>query len=300
MKLIISGASGFLGNYILDYFQNSLNEVQTIGRTATSDIVCDLSKSQFEINNSINCVIHCAGKAHTTPKNEEEEELFYKVNYEGTVNLCKSLEKGDGLPKYFVFISTVAVYGKETGKGISENSPLLGDTPYAKSKIMAEEFLQSWCKDNDVVLTILRPSLIAGKNAPGNLHDMINAIRKGYFFTVNGGKALKSIVLASDIAKLIPLIMKKGGIYNVTDGVDITFRELSDLISKQLGKSKKTPNVPLMFIKPIAYVGDFISKFPLNNAKLDKITMPLSFSSKKLVDAVDWKPQVVVKNYEIY
>lgn len=55
---------------------------------------------------------------------------------------------------------------------ITEEYPLDGETPYAKSKIMAEEYLTEWCKKNNVVLGILRPSLLTGKNASGNLGNL--------------------------------------------------------------------------------------------------------------------------------
>ena len=86
-------------------------------------------------------VIHLAGKAHIVPRTNEEIKTFYDVNYQGTVNLCKSLELV-GIPKSFIFVSTVAVYGCEEGENIDETHPLNGTTPYAKSKIMAEKFLQ--------------------------------------------------------------------------------------------------------------------------------------------------------------
>ncbi|WP_449401109.1 NAD-dependent epimerase/dehydratase family protein [Chryseobacterium wanjuense] len=64
------------------------------------------------------------------------------MNFEGTKNLCRALE--NNLPDIFIFISTVAVYGKDFGEDIDENTSLSGNTPYAKSKLMAERFLQDW------------------------------------------------------------------------------------------------------------------------------------------------------------
>lgn len=116
-----------------------------------------------------------------------------------------------------VFISTVAVYGCEYGELITENHPLNGDTPYAKSKIMAEKYLIKWSKEQNVTLSILRPSLLAGKDAPGNLGAMVNGIKKGYYMNIAGGKVVKSILMAEDIANILPALVKKGGIYNVCD-----------------------------------------------------------------------------------
>ena len=141
-------------------------------------------------------------------------QVFFDVNYQGTVNLCLALEKA-GVPKTLIFISTVAVYGCEYGDMITEEHPLEGNSPYAESKIMAEEYLTEWCTKNGVILGILRPSLLAGKNAPGNLGAMVNGIKKGFYMNIAGGRVVKSILMAEDIARLIPLLEEKGGIYTL-------------------------------------------------------------------------------------
>lgn len=83
-----------------------------------------------------------------------------------------------GRTQGFDFISTVAVYGCEFGNLVTEEHPLEGNTPYARSKIMAEEYLTEWCRNNNVKLGILRPSLLAGKHALGNLGAMVMVLRR--------------------------------------------------------------------------------------------------------------------------
>ena len=73
--------------------------------------------------------MHIAGKAHSVPKTEQEAQTFFDVNLRGTQNLVKGLERLDTLPRAFLFISTVAVYGVDQGTNISETHPLKGDTP---------------------------------------------------------------------------------------------------------------------------------------------------------------------------
>ena len=102
-------------------------------------------------------------------------------------------------------------------------SPLVGDSPYADSKIKAEEYLTNWCKEHNVILGILRPSLLAGKGAPGNLGAMVNGIRTGAYLSIAGGKARKSVLMVDDIAHLVPLVAEKGGVYNVCDDNNPSF-----------------------------------------------------------------------------
>ncbi len=159
-KLLFTGASGFLGYNIRPILEKSY-DVHTIGLSDDDDIKINMAKEVPPINTHYDVVLHAAGKAHSVPKTEAEKQVSYDVNYQGTVNLCKALENV-GVPRAIIFISTVAVYGCEFGELITEEHPLNGNTPYAKSKIMAEEFLIKWCKDHGMVLGILRPSLLAG------------------------------------------------------------------------------------------------------------------------------------------
>ena len=243
-------------------------------------------------------VLHAAGKAHTVPKTEAEKQVFYDVNYQGTVNLCKALENV-GAPKALLFISTVAVYGCEFGSLITEDHPLEGNSPYAESKIMAEKYLTEWCSKNDVVLGILRPSLLAGKNAPGNLGAMVNGIKKGFYMNIAGGKVVKSILLAEDIARLVPLLEEKGGIYNVCDTRQPSFGEISMSVAKQLGK-RKPLSIPYWIAWCMAKVGDLLgSKAPINSYKLEKMTKSLTFSNEKARRELGWEPLDVLENYKI-
>lgn len=296
-KLLFTGASGFLGYNIRPILEKSF-DVHTIGLTDEDDIKINMAKEVPPINTHYDVVLHAAGKAHVVPKTEAEKKVFFDVNFQGTVNLCTALENA-GIPKTLVFISTVAVYGCEFGEMIDETHPLDGDTPYAKSKIMAEEYLKKWCSEHGVVLGILRPSLLAGRNAPGNLGAMVNGIKKGFYMNIAGGKVRKSVLMAEDIAILLPLLEEKGGVYNVCDTRQPTFGELSISVAKQLGK-RKPFNIPYWMAWLMAKVGDLLgANAPINSYKLEKMTKSLTFNNEKAKRELDWEPLDVLMNYKV-
>lgn len=296
MKLLFTGASGFLGQNVKPILQKQYN-VKTLG-LAGDDMIANIATTVPEISETFDIVFHAAGKAHTVPKTEEEKQVFFDVNYQGTVNLCKALENGH-LPKALIFVSTVAVYGLEFGKNITEAQPLKGNTPYALSKIQAEQFLTGWCAKNNVKLGIIRPSLIAGANAPGNLGAMVNGIQTGKYFSIGEGSARKSVLMVQDIANLIPLLVEKGGVYNVCDDTQPSFRELETIISKQLNKNQPK-SIPYFIAKTMALVGNLLgSKAPINSLKLKKITESLTFSNEKAKKELGWQPLNVLENYKI-
>ena len=291
-KLLFTGGTGFLGKNVRPIL-DILYEVTTCGITQDDMIKANLAKEIPVLNQHYDVVLHACGKAHVVPKTEAERQAFFDVNYQGTVNLCSALEKV-GVPKAIVFISTVAVYGCDFGKLITEEHPLLGTSPYAKSKIMAEEYLTEWSKKNNVVLSILRPSLLAGKDAPGNLGAMVNGVRKGFYMNIAGGKVVKSILMAQDIANIIPSLVKKGGIYNVCDTFQPTFGQISESVAKQLGKHKPI-SIPYWVAWCMAKVGDLLgNKSPINSYKLAK---SLTFSNEKARLELDWEPMDVLTHY---
>ena len=297
MNLLFTGASGFLGINILELLRQRYL-ITTVGLTAIDNIQCNIAEEIPELSEKYDIVLHAAGKAHSVPKTEAESKVFFDVNLQGTKHLCAALEN-TGLPKSFIFISTVAVYGIETGENITEDYPLNGTGPYALSKIQAEQFLKEWCGINNVTLTILRPSLIAGPNPPGNLGAMIKGISTGKYLSIGGGKARKSVLMVQDIANLIPLVADKGGVYNVCDSHHPSFHELEELICKQLNKSSVI-SVPFYIAKLLAIVGDLLGKYaPINSDKLSKITKSLTFSNEKAKKELAWESIDVIKNFKI-
>lgn len=293
IKILLTGSTGFLGNNIYRDLSKS-TEIITLSRSSAT-ITADLSKEIIKLP-SVELVIHCAGKAHCIPTTAAEIQEFFQVNVKGTENLLKSLQLCSVLPKYFVFISSVSVYGLETGVGITEEYPLLAKDAYGLSKIEAEELVIDWCKRNNVVCTILRLPLLVGKNPPGNLGDMIKAIDKGYYFNIGGGKAKKSMVLVHDVALFIPIVAVTGGVYNLTDGAHPSFKELSLTLLIQKNR-KKVYNLPLFIAKAIGCLGDLLGdKAPLNSLKIKKITSDLTFDDSKVRLLLNWDPEAVV-NY---
>ena len=297
MTLLFTGASGFLGNNIIHLLNGTYNII-SVGLSPQDNYLVDIATDIPTFTDAFDVVFHAAGKAHSVPKTEAEKRLFFAVNLQGTKNLCTALERS-GIPKAFIFISTVAVYGCDSGENITEEHPLNGTTPYALSKIKAEKYLEGWCAMHNVKLSILRPSLIAGPNPPGNLGAMIHGIKTNKYLSIAGGKARKSVLMVQDIANLFPMLIEKGGIYNVCDSYQPSFRELEMVICKQL--SRKGPiSIPYWLAKSMAVVGDCLGeKAPINSLKLRKITSSLTFSNEKAMRELGWKPMNVLRNFQI-
>jgi nucleoside-diphosphate-sugar epimerase len=294
-KILLTGASGFLGKYIRQTLQSKDLPFITAGRSASNHMIVDFAvespdKGAFD---DVDVVVHAAGKAHVVPRSKEDEQEMYQVNTQGTINLLNALNPAK--LKSFIFISTVSVYGRQQGEHINEGAELLAQDSYGKSKIAAEEAVQEYCKKHHINCCILRLPLIAGEDPPGNLGAMIKVMQKGRYFRVGKANARKSIVWAKDVAELIPRLQQSNGIFNLTDGEHPTFADIENHIAAHL-KIHTPRAIPIWIIRMAAWAGDCIGKsFPINSSRLNKITSTLTFSDLKAREELQWQPHAVTR-----
>ncbi len=295
-KLLITGGNGYLGKCIRDGLQGNY-AIKTLGIKKTNDVVCNLANNVPDLSEGYEYIVHSAGMAHKLPKNFKEIFSYYQVNYMGVVRLLKALDTVLVRPKAIVFISTVAVYGKDKGNNINEEDTLSARDAYGRSKILAEMELNEWGRRNDVKITILRLPLIVGNNPPGNLGAMIKAIKKNRFILIGEGNVKRSMVLAKDIVGFIPIVFNVGGIYNLTDGYHPTYRELTDIIRSRL-EVRRIHSIPLILAQLIALGGDIIEmmlkiSFLINSNRLKKLNSSLCFDDSK-ARLIGWKSRKVL------
>jgi nucleoside-diphosphate-sugar epimerase len=286
MKIALTGYSGFLGSYLKRVLLDRGVEVVGLGRGPDSDWHFDLG---FDVNDfprkeegteAIDLVIHAAGLAHRVPKTEAEKQAFFDINVEGTRRLLRALKDSGHVPKRFVFISTIAVYGEPMDAGVCVPPyPGEGDleqldlTPYGLSKWKAERWVREWCRQEGVEAFIWRLPLIVGENAPGNLGAMEKAIRKGYYFRIGNSYArMRYYVDIEDLGVEVLFLMEATsadqGTFNVISG-EKSYGDFEDEIAAKYGK--KVRSIPLWMVRLAARVGDVVPGFPLDTYRLKKL-----------------------------
>lgn len=300
-KYLLTGGTGFLGTIIRQTLSAN-QQVNTLGRSPGNDYQTNLVNEVPAFTEVFDIVVHNAGKAHVVPKTIAEKEEFFHINVRGTENLLKGLAASAIMPGAIVYISSIAVYGLTGGVNISEDAPLAAEDPYGKSKAEAEKVLGMWCSKNGVSLTILRLPLIAGKNPPGNLGAMIRGMKRGLYFSVAGGKAKKSMVLAEDVAAFIPTAAMNPGIFNLTDGYHPSFAELESHLAKQM-KARIPLNIPAWAAKVLGRGGDVIDtalpgKAPVTSAKIEKVLSTLTFNDHR-ARSIGWRPRQILDDFRI-
>lgn len=297
-NVLLTGGTGFLGKQIYQALANGGAHVARLGRSSQNEIRHDLGHGAVEFAKKFDIVIHNAGKAHTVPTTASQKQSFFNVNVTGTANLLKSFGTPVLRPDAIVFISSVSVYGLTRGENITEERRLSSRDAYGMSKIKAENLLLSWCEENKIPLTILRLPLVAGPDPPGNLGAMIRGISRGYYFNIAGGSARKSMVMASDVAAIIPAAVANPGIYHLTDGHHPSFKELGDCIARQLN-IKPPRNIGGGLAEFLGLAGSalnviFPGKAPISKQAIAKLTSTLTFDDTKARDVLGWNPHRVI------
>lgn len=301
-ECLVTGGSGFLGRYAVQSLAAAGNEVTVLGRarvTGQRTIIADLTKPGFDLGKSQFCAVyHFAGLAHVRSPNEAESRRFYEVNSGGTRNLLTSLERADELPKAIVLISSVAVYGIEEGVQVDESTPRNAVEPYGASKKEAEDILLEWSDRHGVRTGIIRLPLVVGRDAPGNLRALVGALRKGTYVGVGSGAARRSMVLVTDVVRILPKVASTGGIFHLTDGYHPSFVELENALSAAMGR-KAPRRLPENLVRFGARMGDGLQRItgvdlPLTTNTITKMTSTLTFSDELARKTLAWKPSKVL------
>lgn len=295
---LVTGGNGYLGKYVVNHLVKIGWTVKTLGRGEDNSYIVDIQMDQVKFAEAFDIVIHCAGKAHSFPSSAMAEQQFFDINVKGTQSLLSALDEAPKLPKSFVFMSSVSVYGADEGCAITEDAPLNSNQPYGLSKIAAEKMISVWCEKRNVICLILRLPLLAGITPPGNLAAMIAAIKKGYYVNI-GNEVRKSIVMAEDVAKLIPRATALGGIYNLTDGDHPQVHELAKLIAVQLGQPCPR-TIPIWMSKIVLFAAAKLSFLSRNDSyKLKKLSTSLTFDDSKARRELSWNPSKVLDDFFI-
>lgn len=259
MRVLITGSHGFVGTNLIETLTPIYNIIRWNARKDRSLPECD-------------AVIHLTGLAHDT-KNVIGPERYFDVNTEITKKIFNRFMESSA--KKFIFFSSVKA---------QEN-----DTPYAKSKKQAEEYIlnkfqnsSSWTNQaaepsvmfQDKQVYILRPCMIHGKGNKGNLNLLVKWVKKGWPWPLAAFANKRSYASMGNVSYIIEQLLSKNvesGIYEVCDDEPISTNELIEIISRCMGKEIKMICVPRNIMEVIARVGGWLH-LPLNTERLRKLT----------------------------
>lgn len=300
MTILVTGASGFIGSYIVEEGLRKGHEMWAGVRGSSSRNYLKDDRIRFAELDFSNpqklraqlegyrqqmggkkwdVIVHAAGATKCL-----HEKDFYRVNTEGTRNLVEALRAADMTPDRFVFISSLSIYGAIRENPTEDNkpwiySPILNtDTPqpntaYGRSKLEAEKYLQSL---TDFPFTILRPTGVYGPREK-DYFLMASSIAGHVDFAVGYRPQEITFVYVMDVVQAVFRCMRApqavGRAYFLSDGQVYHSRRFSDLLQQEMGvKCVLHIKAPLWFLRVVCRISTRLSKITgkmsaLNNDK---------------------------------
>ena len=277
-NVLITGSTGFVGQNLLHYLNNAC-QVHTISRTELQDV-------SPEAVDSIDTVIHLAGKAHDLKKSSKPEE-YYQVNFELTRKLYDAFLKSTA--KKFIFISSVKAAADSVTGTLTEDDKPNPQTDYGKSKLMAEEHILSQPLPEGKSYYILRPCMIHGPGNKGNLNLLYKFVKKGIPYPLAGFYNQRSFLSVENLCFVIKELTRQtgiaNGVYNVADDETLSTNQVVTLLANAIGAKPKLWKINPKLIGFLAKCGGVLH-LPLTTERLQKLTENYIVSNNKLKQAL--------------
>lgn len=284
MKILVSGSSGYIGNYLVKHLKDSGYEVSGYNRTNLDD---DFKIKQFK-SFSPDIFIHCAGIAHVNLKKQNNN--INQVILSNTIMTARlaNISLNSGV-KQFIFLSSAKIYGSYSVNKISfeETDKPNPEGVYAESKFLAEQELIKICSNSKLNFTILRLPLVYGENNKANFEKLDKLVMLGFPLPFKDINNKRSIINLNNLSNFIHNSLNNekayNQIFNLCDDGLISTNYLIEILAK---KNKKKLFLFKINMKFIHWMLKIIGYEHIYNALWRSFVLK-NDKSKKLLD---WTP----------
>lgn len=298
MKVIITGASGFVGKALCKRMVSNGWQVRGTIRSmeqATSfpagvevvqiksiGVDTDWSDALTEVDT----VVHLAARVHVMRETASEPlKEFRKTNIEGTARLAQQAAAAG--VKRFVFMSTIGVNGDSTAsKPYTEEDDPAPHNMYSVSKREAEDRLAGIGAETGMEIVMVRAPLVYGPGNPGNFRSLLRIVSKGIPLPLASVGNRKSFIYVGNLVDALVTCASHPaarGIYLVSDGEDVSTPELIRRVAAALGRPARLfPFPPSMM--------QLFGKLTGKSDAVERLVSSLTIDSSKIRRELEWKP----------
>ena len=306
MKILVTGASGFIGSALIEYLSN-IRGVSVVGMVRSLPETTYHSLVEYRVGkigwpeklsinlSDIDVVVHAAGRAHIMKDSAANPiEEFRRVNTQGTIELAKIA--ADAGVKRFIFLSSIKVNGDSTNAGFPFSKVSTEDPrdAYGISKYEAELGLRKISLATGLEVTIIRPSLVYGSGVKGNFSALIKILSLRLplpLGLVNSN--LRSMVSLDNLINLIDLCVRHPKAANqtflVSDNSDVSTCSLLRLLGSSIGKPAILINFPRASLI-------LVSKLFGMEARAQRILGTLQVDISHTCIELGWEPPYTVED----
>ncbi len=303
-KILVTGANGFIGHYVyktlLKAGKSCIGTVRSANINSSNDNIAYIPVGDIGPNtnwkialNGVDCVIHCAGRAHIMKKMKaDEEKILNSVNVDGIKQLAEQVAEAGA--KRLVFLSSIKVNGEGT-----QNKEIFrfNDTPnpkdfYAKSKLDAEKVLWKVSNELGLEIVIVRMPLVYGFGVKGNLARLIKLVKSGVVLPLSLIQNQRSMIGIDNLVDLLICCADHpnaaGKTFLVSDGEDLSTPDLIKLIASSMERKARLFPVPLYLLK-------FLASIFCKQKEINRLVGSLRVDNSYTKETLNWIPPISVE-----
>ncbi len=258
MKALVTGATGFIGSKLVTKLVDRgvsvtcLVRSGSISNPAVKTVYGDLTYPDFVLpDEKYDVVYHLAA----VWPGEKDKKKARTVNYDGSVNLFTLIKEK---AKFLVYVSGLGAFGDPGNDLVDENSPTQPHTDYAKTRLEAQKFLESGCKENKIEFSVAYLGDVYG-NGGWFKSILVDRLRNGSFKLPGGGEYYRSFIHVDDVASALVAIVEKNAInqsFVITDSNPVIFKDFVNFVCDDLGVNH--PGTVPAFLAKAVIGGDFV------------------------------------------
>jgi nucleoside-diphosphate-sugar epimerase len=298
MKVLVTGAAGCLGRATVARLAAGGHTVRAVDRVtgATQEgiewLTVDLSHTEpGALLAGCDAVVHLAALVHRPEITDPD--AYRRDNVVLTQAFLAGARRAGVAPGRFVLSSTVSVYGRDHDLAADERTPVAPRTPYAASKLEAEQAVLA------AGGVVMRFPVAYGPGDRGNVGHLVQAIARGRFALPGPCDARRSLIASANAAVAMTRAIESGtasNVYLVTDDDDRSVRELVEAIAAALTPPARVRTMPYGPVAAVATIGTWLGRAGLRTRvdldALRKLTTTFTFSCERAKRAFGYAPVI--------
>jgi ornithine--oxo-acid transaminase len=311
---LVTGATGFIGGHLAQRLLKEGHQVRCLVRASSDTSLLDTLDVEVAVGDLTNArslapaadgcryVFHCGALVSDWATTDE----IQRINVAGTRNLLEA-SVGASVQR-FIHLSTTDVYGYPGGPAIEETHAAAGFANwYAQTKLGGEAEVRRVANTHALETVILRPSTVYGPRSTDVIEDIARAIRGGHMLLVDRGHAIAGLCYVDNLVDAAVLALRHeaapGEAFNVSDGLDITWKQFIDGLAEGLGCSQVRWSMPYWMANGIGFALEtgyrvlrrttrLSTPALLSRQAVQVLGRNQDFSNRKARELLGWEPRV--------